>query len=230
MTYDDYDHIKDRDDRELRHFDWVIVNDSRMTMLRSLRDTCKDCVMCELGRNFKVVRDEKVDPHVFSTMMPSKFMVVGQNPGFNECKQDTPFVGDAGKNFDAEIAKHGLSRNDFYITNTVKCLTDNNALPSSETIKRCQTFLNMELAILAPKFIITLGAVAFGYFCSQAVYSKALGKMTHSETIDKKVFAIYHPSPRNLSVESRRTAFEKQIGMLCKVVKHFNQTVQEHSK
>jgi DNA polymerase len=219
-----YDYEEDRMDREVRHFDWVPVNDKRMVMLRALRDTCKDCVMCELGRNFKAVHGQRIDPHVFSTMSPSRFLVVGQNPGFNECVKDEPFVGDAGKNFDNEVAKHGLTRKDFYITNIVKCHTDNNAAPSTETVRRCQLFLHMELHIMAPKFIVTLGAVSFGHFCPQAVYQKALGKMTYSDVIDKKVFAIYHPSPRNLSVESRRTAFEKQVGMLCKLVTFFSQT------
>jgi DNA polymerase len=222
-----YNYEEDRMERDARHFDWVPVNDERMTMLRSLRDTCKDCIMCELGRSFKFVNGQRIDPHVFSTMSPSRFMVVGQNPGFNECVQDIPFVGDAGKNFDSEVAKHGLTRKDFYITNIVKCHTDNNASPPAEAVKRCQSFLQMEINIMAPKFIVTLGAVSFGHFCPHAVYQKALGKMTHSDTIDKKVFAIYHPSPRNLSIESRRKAFERQVEMLCKVVKFFSSTQKE---
>jgi uracil-DNA glycosylase len=60
-------------------------------------------------------------------------------------------------------------------------------------------------------------------------YAKALGKLTHSEIIDKKVFAIYHPSPRNMAVEERKRKFGKDIEMLCKLVKALNQKEQERS-
>jgi DNA polymerase len=140
-----YNYEDDRLKRERRHFDWMPINDNRMTMLRSLRDTCKDCVMCHLGRGFKSVRGERIDPHVFSTMTPSKYLVIGQNPGFNECKENQPFVGDAGRNFNEEIARHGLDRKDFYITNIVKCHTDNNAAPGTDIIERCKLFLLMEI-------------------------------------------------------------------------------------
>ena len=224
-----YDYYEDMIEREHRHFDWIPVNDKRITMLRSLRDTCKDCVMCELGRNFKVVHGERIDPHVFSTMNFSKFMVIGQNPGFNECKQDQPFVGPAGENFNREVEKHGLTRNDFYITNIAKCHTDDNKKPSVVTIERCAAFIQMEINIMMPLFVVTLGAPSFGYLCPDAIYDKALGKMTYSKVINKKVFAIYHPSPLNLNLETRRRAFERQIEMLCKLIKHFTQKEQERS-
>ena len=141
-----------------------------------------------------------------------------------------PFVGQAGENFNREIAKHGIDRSEFYITNMAKCLSDDNARPSAETIDRCAPFLQMEMTIIAPKFIISLGAVPFGYLCPNAIYSKALGKMTYSEVVGKQVFAIYHPSPLNLNVESRKKAFSKQIEMLCKMIKYFKQKEQGNSK
>jgi DNA polymerase len=224
-----YNPYEDAAEREWRHFDWVPVKDERIVMLRSLRDTCKDCVMCDLGRDFKVVQGTRINPHVFSNMNFSKFMVVGQNPGFNECVQDEPFVGQAGENFNKEIEKHGLSRKDFYITNVVKCHTDDNKPPSKESINRCSLFLGMELNILMPKFIITLGAPSFSHFCPEALYGKALSKMTYSKVAKRKVFAVLHPSPLNLTVESRRDAYRRQIALLCKLIKALNQKEQEHN-
>ena len=226
-----YDYSEDMLERERQHFDWVPVNDKRIMMLRSLRDTCKDCVMCELGREMKAARGERIDPHVFGTMNFSKFMVIGQNPGFNECKQDEPFVGPAGKNFNEEIEKHGLTREDFYITNIVKCHTDDNKKPSDICIKRCSFFLHIEITIMMPLFVVTLGAPSFKFLCPNSIYDKALGKLTHSEIIDKKVFAIYHPSPLNLNVEARRKAFGRQVKLLSELVKHFKskQKEQEHN-
>lgn len=224
-----YDPYEDQIEREKRHFDWIPVNDSRIAMLRSLRDTCKDCVMCELGRKIKTVRDTSIDPHVFSNMNFSKLMVIGQNPGFNECIEDEPFVGQAGENFNREIEKHGLTRKYFYITNVVKCFTDGNKKPSAQYIERCSLFLRMEMFILMPTLVITLGAPSFSYLCPNAIYDKALGKITYSSLIDKKVFAAYHPSPLNLNVESRKRAFERQIELLCKLARHINQMGQDNN-
>lgn len=214
-----YDFEQDRMERERFHFDWIPMNDSRIQMLRSLRDTCKDCVMCGLGRDMAAMHGERIDPHVFSNMQPSKFMVVGQNPGYNECKQDQPFVGDAGNNFNTEIEKYELTRNDFYITNTSKCATPDNRAPTTDEVERCGPFLAMEITLLNPKFIITLGATAFAHFCPKAIYNKALGTFTYSETFKKKIFAIYHPSPRNLTEESRKTLYQRQIQLLAGIIK-----------
>jgi uracil-DNA glycosylase family 4 len=221
-----YDYEEDRMERERAHFDWIPMNDARMTMLRSLRDTCKDCVLCQLGRGHQVAHKESIDPHVFSTMVPSKFMVIGQNPGFEECKQDQPFVGDAGKKFNQEIEKYGLTRNDFYITNIVKCYTPDNRKPEPGEVDKCKLFLLMELEIISPQFVITLGAVPFEILCPDALYAKALGKFTYSELIKKKVYAIYHPSPRNMIVEERKERFDRCVELLCLMMKNLKQTGQ----
>jgi len=216
-----YNSEEDRIVREIRHFDWKPVNDDRITMLRSLRDTCKDCIMCHLGR-----KHYGYDQHVFSTMTPSKYMIVGQNPGVNECHQDEPFVGQAGINFNREIEKNGLERKDFYITNICKCYTENNAKPEYDSIQKCHPFLQMELAILNPDFLITLGAISFNHFCPDAIYAKALGKLTHSELAGKKIFAIYHPSPRNLADKVRKEAFSRQVSLLCRLIVGLRQREQ----
>lgn len=223
-----YNIDEDEMNREQRHFDWMPSTDKRMIMLRNLRDTCKDCIMCELGRNLQVCHNETIDPHVFSTMTPSKYMVIGQNPGFNECKQDQPFVGESGLNFNTEIEKYGIKRSDFYITNVCKCWTPDNREPTPQEIERCKPFLIMETTILMPKLIITLGASAFGFLCPNAIYSKALGKITHSEVINKKVYAVYHPSQRNMIIESRKAQFDRQIELLCKTIKYLQKDEKEH--
>lgn len=216
-----YNPDNDRLERDLKHFDWnkVMSEDKRMTMLRSLRDTCKDCVLCSIGREMCTRNHKRVDPHVFSNMNKSKIIIIGQNPGYNECVKDTPFVGEAGLNFNKEINKYGICRDDFYITNICKCLTPDNRAPTSDEIKKCFPYLLMELSILKPKIVITLGASSFGQLCS-GTYSKQIGKFTYSEKIDQKVFAIYHPSPRNLSSDDRYKKFKRHIELLCGIMKH----------
>ena len=194
----------------------------KLRMLRQLKLTCMSCSMCELGRSEACKDDICRDPHVLSNMNVAKVVVVGQNPGWTELKECTPFVGAAGKNFDDELAKHGLDRSLFYITNIVKCFTPDNAKPSNTNVVRCRPFLTMEVTLLRPKFIVTLGAVAFGTLCPDASYQMSLGTFTDCKEFDTKVFAVYHPSPLNLSDSGRRADFGRQMAILCSLVKRLN--------
>ena len=193
--------------------------DRQMRMLRQMDSLCLTCSMCDLGLVPATKNGISRDPHVFSNLNPSPFMIVGQNPGWDETEQKQPFVGAAGKKFDKEITKHGLSRNDFYIGNSVRCFTAGNARPTAKHKERCEPFLQIELNILRPKLVITLGAVAFSQFCPQAIYAECLKKITKSEGYGVPVFAIYHPSPLNLSDSSREEAFDDQIKVLCQLIK-----------
>jgi DNA polymerase len=174
--------------------------------------------MCELGTTFARKDGLEADPHVFSSMTPSKVMVVGQNPGWDELRQGRPFVGQAGKIFDVALERHGVVRTRFYITNAVKCWTSGNSKPSPNSVERCSAFLRMELNLLNPLFVVTLGAVAFESLCDGLVFSESLGKFVDSVKFGVKVFPIYHPSPLNLSDADRKTAFLKQISLLCGIL------------
>lgn len=193
--------------------------DRKLRMLEQAANTCIACSMCELGLQPAEKNHELRDPHVFSNLNPTRFMVIGQNPGWNEVKQRQPFIGSAGKNFDNEISKHGLSRNDFYVTNAVKCFTPSNSKPSLKHKKRCEPFLQMEINIIKPLLVITLGEVAFSQFCPDSVYNESLKIITSSERYNVPVFAIYHPSPLNFRDSSRKELFEDQVKIMCKLVK-----------
>lgn len=192
--------------------------DRKLRMLRQLNNTCKACTMCSLGRRDVEDNIGLRDPHVFSNMNPTRFVVVGQNPGINEVREGTPFVGHSGDNFNIEIEANGLSRDDFYITNIVKCFTKDNAKPSLKNINRCKTFLMMELSLINPILVITLGAVSFNCLCPSTRYSDGLKNITKSEEFDVDVYGVYHPSPRNLGDRYKNSMFKKQIEVLCKLV------------
>ena len=190
----------------------------RELMLGSLCRMCERCILCELGRQMAVKGDlESRDPHVFSSMTTSRFFALGQNPGWDELQAATPFVGAAGRNFDAALAKNQLSRQHFYITNICKCFTKDNAKPPLKCVEACSRFLEFEVAILRPKLIVTLGAVPFNYLCPGSTYSSCLGKITKAKL--GNVYAVYHPSPRNLSDKSRAQMFQHQMSVLCELIK-----------
>jgi uracil-DNA glycosylase family 4 len=194
--------------------------DRKLRMLRQLSTACTACSMCELGLKEAVKNNTARDPHVFSNLNPTRFMVIGQNPGWNELEKREPFVGAAGANFDKEIAKHGLSREDFYICNTVRCFTQGNVKPTDKHKKRCEPFLQMEISLIKPRLVIALGAVAFSQLCPETEFNKGLKSITKSSVYnDVPVFAIYHPSPLNFRDGTRKEAFASQIQVMCALVK-----------
>jgi len=186
-------------------------------MLCQLRRTTLACSMCHLGRRLHQRDHYLFDPHVFHGGQPARWVVVGQNPGLDECLQHEPFVGPSGKFFNEQIERHGLSRNNFYITNAVKCCTRDNATPSAENIARCAPILQMELTILNPILVITLGAIALKVLCPGARLDTDLGRIIESERFGVKVFSTYHPSPRNMVIESRKQAFVRNIRTICRI-------------
>jgi len=193
--------------------------ENKEVQLLGLRHFCFSCRLCPLGCSLIEEKGKKFDPHVFSNMNhKAEFVVVGQNPGFDECMEGTPFVGAAGRNFDAEIEKHKISRRHFYITNVVKCHTVKNSKPDRKYVDVCSKLLELELMIIKPKLIITLGASSFDYLCPNIAYSSGLGNINNS-IYDIPVFAAYHPSPLNISEASRREEFNRQISLMCKLIK-----------
>lgn len=193
--------------------------DRKLRMLTQVANACMACSMCELGRR-GVQRDTPVlrDPHVFSNMNPVRVIAVGQNPGWTEVLSRQPFTGEAGQNFDRELAAGGLSRADFYVTNCVKCHTDRNARPSAKHMARCAPFLDIEIGLIRPRLIVALGSVAFGALCPEAEFSASLGVLVESAKYELPVYATYHPSPRNLDEPSLLAAFRKHMRILCAVV------------
>jgi DNA polymerase len=197
-------------------------------MLRQLSLCCSACTCCELGRK-DINKDNIIrDPHVLSNMNPVRYMVVGQGPGMNEIIKGTPFIGQSGKNFDKELSKYNLSRNDFYISNAIRCFIEGNAKPNKNHLSRCKPFLDIEINLIHPHFIITLGATPFEVFCPDKKYSESLGSLHYSKIFDVKVFAVYHPSPLNLMDATRKCDFERQMKIVCRMINRIKQKTDNY--
>lgn len=199
--------------------------DRKYRMLTQLKRTCYACSLCELGRK-PVTQDGRLflDPHVFSTTTVSSYFVVGQNPGWNELRRCEPFVGQAGDNFDAAIKRHGKSRDDFYICNSVRCYTPGNAKPDADHLEACHNFLEMEIRLLRPRLIIALGQCAIDALCDGVRFGDVLGEIVHSKYNRTPVFVAYHPSPLNLADAGRRKMFNRQIALVCALIDRLNQS------
>lgn len=99
-------------------------------------------------------------------------MLVGEAPGAEEDKQGKPFVGKAGQLLDRMLAAIGLDRTRVYICNTVPWRPPGNRNPSPQEMAACQPFLERQIELVAPKIVLTLGAVS-----SQALFDTTTGIM-----------------------------------------------------
>lgn len=88
------------------------------------------------------------------------WMLIGEAPGQNEDLQGEPFVGRAGQLLNEMLRAIGLSREQVYIANILKCRPPNNRDPQSHEVAACQDFLQRQIELLQPKIILAVGRIA----------------------------------------------------------------------
>lgn len=118
---------------------------------------------------------------------------MGEAPGADEDRSGQPFVGEAGQMLTRIIIAMQLSREEVYILNALKCRPPGNRTPSSEEIVNCFPFVERQLQILQPKYIVCLGAVpARSLLKTNAPVGQLRGKFFPYE--GARVLVTYHPS------------------------------------
>jgi DNA polymerase len=127
----------------------------RESLLNIIRDDigpdCDRCKLARLGRK----------QIVFGTGDPSaELMFIGEGPGADEDQQGLPFVGRAGQLLNNMIAAMGLTREEVYIANIVKCRPPGNRTPERDECDTCSPFLMRQIRVIRPKVIVALGATA----------------------------------------------------------------------
>jgi len=120
--------------------------------LEDLREEIGDCTLCKLHikRRHLVFGEGSAE---------SRLVFVGEGPGRQEDAIGKPFVGEAGELLTRIIKAMGLSRQDVYICNVVKCRPPQNRNPERDEIEACIPFLKRQLEIIRPEVICTLGNV-----------------------------------------------------------------------
>lgn len=131
----------------------------------------------------------------------SQIMFVGEAPGYWEDVKGKPFVGAAGKFLDTLLSEAGLSRENVFIGNILKCRPLKNREPLPDEIQKCTPYLNKQIRIIQPKIIVTLGNYSTNYIFAEAMLpfngiTRAHGKF-HEVSIlglDVIVFPTFHPA------------------------------------
>jgi uracil-DNA glycosylase family 4 len=122
--------------------------------LKIIREDLGDCTRCVLHKQGR-------KQIVFGVGNPTaELMFVGEGPGADEDAQGEPFVGRAGQLLNNMIKAMGIERKDVYIANIVKCRPPGNRTPERDECATCSPFLMRQIAVVKPKVIVALGAVA----------------------------------------------------------------------
>ncbi|MEN6330618.1 MAG: uracil-DNA glycosylase [Smithella sp.] len=168
--------------------------------LSTIRADMADCQLCSLGKTRKNL--------VFGDGNPqAKIVFVGEAPGADEDEQGKPFVGRAGQLLTKIIEAMGLSREEVYICNILKCRPPQNRNPLPEEIAACEPFLKQQLKIISPQIICALGTFAAKTLLKTDVPISVLrGRFHYYEGI--KLMPTYHPAYLLRNPAAKKTVWE----------------------
>jgi uracil-DNA glycosylase family 4 len=156
-----------------------------MSELKQLYAEIARCQKCEIAR----LRTHTVPGEGAEN---AEIFFIGEAPGFHEDQQGRPFVGASGHFLDQLLASIDLNREKVYIANVIKCRPPGNRDPLPEEISNCRPYLDKQIALIAPKMIVTLGRFSMAMFFPGKTISKIHGT---SQTENGVVhFAMYHPA------------------------------------
>ncbi|MFK7776602.1 MAG: uracil-DNA glycosylase, partial [Gimesia sp.] len=164
-----------------------LVKADRQAELNILADKVSKCKKCpELAS----ARTQTV----FGVGNPrAKIMFVGEAPGADEDKQGEPFVGRAGQLLDKIIEACQMKRSEIYIANILRCRPPGNRNPSDEEAANCRGFLDGQIEIVDPDYIVCWGSVAAkNLLRSNLPIGKLRGKFYDYGRA--RVLCTYHPS------------------------------------
>ncbi len=170
------------------------TDDSNTRRMDAVRDRARVCMRCGLW-------ESRTNAVVGSGSLDTRIVLVGEAPGRTEDERGLPFVGRAGKVLDELLGKAGLSRDDLFIMNLVKCRPPNNRRPKRAEIGSCEPYLVEQLEIIKPRVIAPMGNSPLGFFLRRYELGRAVIGDVHGEEflVDESwgrvtLFPLYHPA------------------------------------
>ena len=172
----------------------------KLEQLEAFHASIQACQACKLAQGRRVV--------VFGSGNPdADVLFVGEAPGAEEDRQGVPFVGAAGQLLTRMILSIGLSREQVYIANIIKCRPPGNRDPEPDEIAQCEPYLIRQLEVIQPAIICTLGR-----FAAQTLLktSESMGRLrgrvfTYQEI---KLIPTYHPAALLHNPQWKRPTWE----------------------
>ena len=173
--------------------------------LEEIEEVVKRCSKCNLCKNRTNI--------VFGTGNENAdVMFIGEGPGADEDREGIPFVGKAGKLMNQAFLGIGISREDVYIGNIVKCRPPNNRTPLKEEADACLDYLRNQVLVIKPKIVVLLGNTALkNILGEQYGITASRGKWIEKKGI--KYLPTFHPAAL-LRDESKKIDFWNDLKLV----------------
>lgn len=170
------------------------------TTLEQVRGELGDCTRCKLHQGRTTL--------VFGVGRPdADLMFVGEAPGRDEDQQGEPFVGPAGQLLTKIIEAIGLTRDQVYIANVIKCRPPQNRNPELDEVQTCEPFLFQQLDVIRPRVVVALGAFAVRTLLrSEQSISRLRGQVFDYR--GAKLVPTFHPAFLLRSPDRKRDVWE----------------------
>ena len=170
-------------------------------VLKEIRADIGDCTRCKLHTLGRA-------QIVFGVGNPNAdLMFVGEAPGRDEDIQGEPFVGRAGQLLTKIIEAIGLTREDVYIANVIKCRPPENRNPEPDEVASCEPFLFRQIDAIKPRVIVALGTFAAQSLLKTNESISRLRGRTHAYR-GAQLIATFHPAFLLRSPERKRDTWE----------------------
>jgi uracil-DNA glycosylase family 4 len=189
------------------------VSETKQQKLEQIKaDILKQNICPDLAKSAKnlVMGDGNADADI---------VFIGEAPGKSEDEQGLPFVGAAGKFLNEMLATIGLSRSDIYITNIVKYRPPNNRDPLPDEKAAFLPFLRVQLDVIQPKLIVTLGRHSMDSLLPGLQISKCHGQPKRYNGL--VYMPLFHPAAALYNGGLRQTLIDDfaQIPKVLELIK-----------
>jgi DNA polymerase len=161
-----------------------VTDISQMTLEQVEQAICA-CTLCPLHQGRTKAVPGEGPPN-------ADIIFIGEGPGFHEDRQGRPFVGAAGQFLEELLAGIGMTREQVYITNVVKCRPPGNRDPLPNELLACEPYLNRQIELIKPKVIVTLGRFSMYRYFPGASISKTHGQPKRIGNV--LVVPMFHPA------------------------------------
>ncbi len=182
----------------------AVIPDADVSMLNweDLQTRVSECQLCDLHKS----RTQTV----FGVgNRNADWLIIGEAPGADEDRQGEPFVGRAGQLLNAMLQALGLSRQDVYIANILKCRPPQNRDPKPDEVAHCTPYLQAQIQLIQPKVILALGRIAAqNLLQTNTALGRLRGKVHHIDISTAPVIVTYHPAYLLRSPLEKRKSWE----------------------
>lgn len=165
-----------------------------------LKTEVSQCTLCDLCKT----RTQTV----FGTgNKNADWLIIGEAPGQQEDEQGEPFVGVAGQLLTEMLRAMGLSRDEVFIANILKCRPPNNRDPHVDEIKHCEDYLLRQMNLIKPKIILAVGRIAAHTLLNTTTSLGKLRGVVHDYQ-GIPLVVVYHPAYLLRSLSEKRKAWQ----------------------